>query len=292
MKTLILCTLTLFIVCSCKNNGKISDAYGNFEVREILISSESSGMLLLFKPEEGMNLKSSEIVAIVDTIQLYLKLKQLYVQKTNSTAKTEGINATVLVQEQQQKNLLKEKDRFEKLVKDEAVPSKQLDDINDQIDVINQQINSTKTQLNLVKSEAASTDVQIEQVKDQIARCKIKNPIEGTVLETYVEQSELISAGRNLYKIADLENMELRVYVSGDQLPKLKIGQKVNVLIDRDKEQNTTLDGEVSWVSQTAEFTPKIIQTKEERVNLVYAVKIKVKNDGSIKIGMPGEVVF
>jgi HlyD family secretion protein len=185
-----------------------------------------------------------------------------------------------------------DKDRTEKLLKDNAAPVKQLDDINGKIKVIDSQIASIKTQNAAVLDELTGMDRQIDQTKDQLNRCKIVNPINGAVLEKYIEPSEITTPGRALYKIADMDQMILRVYVSGAQLPSIKIGQKVKVMIDKNEKENQDLQGIITWVSPQAEFTPKIIQTKEDRVNLVYAVKVTVKNDGRLKIGMPGEVKF
>jgi HlyD family secretion protein len=178
------------------------------------------------------------------------------------------------------------------LLKDEAATQKQLDDINSQIDVFDKQIKSIEVQNSTVFNELKAMEKQIEQIDDQINRSVLKSPVTGTVLEKYAEQYELAIMGKPIYKIANLSKLELRVYISGSQLNKIKLRQKVNVLIDENAEENKKLKGEITWISEQSEFTPKIIQTKEERVNLVYAVKISVKNDGSLKIGMPGEVLF
>ena len=167
-----------------------------------------------------------------------------------------------------------------------------MDDIEGKLDVVNNQIKSTRVQKNSVYAELSALDAQLDMLRDQLKKCHVVNPIDGSVLEQFVEQYELVATGKSIYKIADLSTMDLRVYVSGAQLPHIKIGQKVTVFMDQSKRTNRELEGEVSWISSKAEFTPKIIQTKEERVDLVYAVKVKVKNDGSIKIGMPGEIKF
>ncbi|MFW5721097.1 MAG: HlyD family secretion protein, partial [Bacteroidota bacterium] len=175
---------------------------------------------------------------------------------------------------------------------DQAATKQKLDDINGKYDVLLKQIQATKTQINAVHKEMEVMDRQIELVVEQINKAKIINPVNGTVLEKYVEESEIAAMGKALYKIARLDEIDLRVYVSGAQLPSVKIGQKVTVLVDKDEKTNQQFEGEVVWISDQAEFTPKIIQTKEERVNMVYAVKVRVKNDGTMKIGMPGEVRF
>jgi HlyD family secretion protein len=185
-----------------------------------------------------------------------------------------------------------DKNRVEKLLNDGAATPKQLDDINGQIELVNRQIGSTNTQYATVRTELEVYNAQIAQINESIRKCSIYNPLEGIILEKYAEPNEITAFGKPLYKIADMAEMILRVYVSGEQLPKIRLSQEVEVLIDQDKKTNRKLSGIISWVSETAEFTPKIIQTKEERVNMVYAVKVRVKNDGSLKIGMPGEVNF
>ncbi|MDP4208054.1 MAG: HlyD family efflux transporter periplasmic adaptor subunit [Bacteroidota bacterium] len=292
MKTIstILVTALLFSACSDKN-GK-SDAYGNFETVEVLVSSEVQGKLVQFNVDEGKTFKAGEMVGLIDTIQLTLKRDQLVVQRKASATKIENIRSQIDVQEEQKQTLLVDKNRIVNMLKDNAVPTKQLDDVNGKIKVIDSQIASIKTQNAAVTNEIASIDKQIDQIRDQLNRCRIINPINGTVLEKYVEPSEIAAPGKALYKVADMDKMILRVYVSGSQLSSVKLNQKVKVFIDKNKDEKETLEGEVTWVSPQAEFTPKIIQTKEERVNLVYAVKVSVKNDGRLKIGMPGEVKF
>jgi HlyD family secretion protein len=257
-----------------------------------LVSSEIQGKLVKFLVEEGRTYKAADIVGQIDTIQLALKRDQLVAQRKASATKITNILSQIDVQEEQKRTLLVDKDRVEKLLKDNAVPVKQLDDINGKIKVTDSQIASIRTQNAAVLDELTSMDKQIDQMTDQLNRCKIVNPINGTVLEKYIEPSEITTPGRALYKIADMDQMILRIYVSGSQLPSIKTGQKVKVLIDKNAKENQVLEGTISWISPQAEFTPKIIQTKDDRVNLVYAVKIAVKNDGRLKIGMPGEVKF
>ncbi|HEY4789057.1 MAG TPA: HlyD family efflux transporter periplasmic adaptor subunit [Bacteroidales bacterium] len=292
MKTITILAATLFVLSGCSSKNGKSDAYGNFETVEVLVSSEIQGKLLKFSVEEGQTLKAGDTVGLIDTIQLALKRDQLTAQRNASAAKISNILSQIAVQEEQKGTLLVDKARTERLMRDKAIPVKQLDDINGKIKVIDSQIESIKTQNSAVVDEVEAYDKQIAQIKDQINRCRIVNPISGTVLEKYIEASEIAAPGKTLYKIADMNQMILRVYVSGSQLALVKIGQKVTVLIDQEKGNTKTYEGTVSWVSPEAEFTPKIIQTREERVNLVYAVKVTVNNDGSLKIGMPGEVKF
>ena len=292
MRTIFILMATVFCLSACSDKNGKADAYGNFETIEVLVSSEIQGKLVKFAIEEGQTYKAGEIAGLIDTIQLALKKDQLIAQRKGSATKIANILSQIDVQEEQKRTLMIDKDRTEKLLKDNAAPVKQLDDINGKIKVIDSQIASIKTQNASVLDELTAMDKQIDQTKDQLNRCKIINPISGTVLEKYIEPSEITTPGRALYKIADMDQMILRVYVSGAQLPSIKIGQKVKVMIDKNEKENQELEGIITWVSPQAEFTPKIIQTKEDRVNLVYAVKVTLKNDGRLKIGMPGEVKF
>jgi HlyD family secretion protein len=292
MRTISILLATVFCLSACSDKNGKADAYGNFETIEVLVSSEIQGKLVKFAIEEGQTYKAGDIAGLIDTIQLALKRDQLIAQRRGSATKIANILSQIDVQEEQKRTLLIDKDRTEKLLKDNAAPVKQLDDINGKIKVIVSQIASIKTQNAAVIDELTAMDKQIDQTRDQLNRCKIVNPINGTVLEKYIEPSEITTPGKALYKIADMDQMILRVYVSGAQLPSIKIGQKVKVMIDKNEKENQDMEGIITWVSPQAEFTPKIIQTKEDRVNLVYAVKVTVKNDGRLKIGMPGEVKF
>jgi len=284
--------LFILIASSCGNGKNKSDAYGNFEAVEIQVSSEVQGKITDLKIEEGQKVSKGQIVLTIDTVQLYLKKMQLIAQLNSSGSRLLQVQSQIAVQDEQKKSLDREQNRLEKLVSANAAPSKQLDDINSELEVLKSQIASTKIQNQTISFDVKAIQFQIAQIEDQLNKSNIINPIDGTVLEKYVESGEIVTPGKVLYKIADLSVLRLRVYISGDQLGNIKIGQKVIALIDKDKDQNKKLNGTISWISQEAEFTPKIIQTKEERVNLVYAVKVDVSNDGSLKIGMPGEVKF
>ncbi|HPS65071.1 MAG TPA: HlyD family efflux transporter periplasmic adaptor subunit [Ignavibacteria bacterium] len=277
---------------SCSNSERKSDAYGNFEAVETIVSSEASGKLIYFNVEEGMQLDSGALIAVVDTSQLYLQRQQLSSQKKVVSTKFSNVKAQTDVIEEQKKVNETEKNRIEKLLQDKAASQKQLDDINGSISVLDKQKSSVQSQNSTTKEELGNVETQIKSINDKIQKCYIVNPVKGTVLMKLTEPSEVVSFGKPLYKIADLSVLELKVYVSGAQLSSIKLGQKVKVLIDAGRETSKTLEGEISWISSKAEFTPKIVQTKEERVNLVYAVKIRVKNNGELKIGMPGEVLF
>ena len=289
---IILVLLTAFIISSCGEEERKSDAFGNFEAIEIIVSSETGGKLHSLDVEEGMTIEEGEIVGYVDTAQLYLKKVQMSSQKKVIGSKFNISSSQADVYREQMRVYLIEKERIENLLKENAASQKQLDDINGMLDVLEKQVNSALSQNGVTKQELGNVDVQIKQINDQIEKCIIKNPLRGTVIMKLAEPSEVVSFGKPLYKIANLDEMELRVYVSGVQLPEIKIGQTVKVLTDNGADGFKEMQGTISWISSKAEFTPKIIQTKEERVNLVYAVKVKVKNDGSIKIGMPGEVRF
>lgn len=276
-----------FISCS-QSKGK-ADGYGNFEATEITVSAENNGKLVQFDVQEGNKLQQNTFVGYIDTIPLALKREQLLVSKDVVSSKSEGVLSQIAVLKAKLKTANTNKKRTENLIRDHAGTQKQLDDILGEIDVINQQIRSVEIQNAPVVNELKSIDVQLKQIEDQIEKCKIVNPISGTVLTKYSEPNEITAFGKPLYKIADLEHMELRVFVSETQLANLKIGEEVTVKID-DKDIMKEYPGIISWIALEAEFTPKIIQTKEERVALVYAVKVTVKNDGSLKIGMPAEM--
>ena len=277
----------------CGNGEPTSDAYGNFEATETLVSSEATGRLLAFDVEEGQVLDAGAVVGLVDTTQLALQRAQLRASREAVRAKRQSVRAQIAVLEAQKRVALTEKARIEKLLENDAAPRKQWDDILGQIDVLDRQIASVRTQTAAIEAEIAALDAQIDQVEDRLARSRIVNPVAGTVLVTFAEPHELTAAGKPLYKIADLDVMDLRAYVSGAQLPHLRLGQRVTVLIDENRTDLRALEGEVTWIASEAEFTPKLIQTKEERVNLVYAFKVRVANpDGVLKIGMPGEVRF
>lgn len=273
---------------ACKNNEK-ADGYGNFEATEITVSAENSGKLMQFNVEEGQLLKKGDYVGFIDTIPLSLKRDQLLASKAIIYSKSSSVLSQKNVLKAQLKTAFINKNRIENLIRENAGTQKQLDDINGEINVMQKQIKSVESQNSPVIDELGSIDVQLKQVEDLLQKSNIINPVNGTVLTKYAEVNELSSFGKPLYKIADLSTMELRVYVSETQLSNLKIGQEVTVKVDDNKEMKS-FKGSIIWIASEAEFTPKIIQTKEERVNLVYAVKVAVKNDGSLKIGMPAEM--
>lgn len=282
-------SILTFSLFSCGNDNKKADGYGNFEATEITISAENNGKLMQFDVNEGDVLQKEQFIGYIDTIPLALKQEQLEVSKAVISSKSKAVLSQIAVLNSKLKKANTNKARTENLIKDNAGTQKQLDDVTGEIDVIKNQIRSVEIQNAPVVNELKSIDVQLKQIDDQIEKSKIKNPINGTVLTKYAEPNEITSFGKPLYKIADLNTMQLRVYISETQLADLKIGQEVTVKID-DADEIKSYKGVVSWIASEAEFTPKIIQTKEERVTLVYAVKIDVTNDGSLKIGMPAEL--
>ncbi len=290
MKKILILTMLSALIFSCSNTDDKSDAFGNFEADPVIVSSESSGKIIQLNVEKGQQIDSGFVAAVIDTVQLHLKLQQIHAQKDAVSAKRQTIQAQIAVLEEQKKNLEVNEKRISQMLKDGAATQKQLDDITGQIDVINKQIASTRTQFTSVSREMEVLQTQQTSAKDLLDRGIVVSPTKGTILETYVEQGELAAPGKPLFKMADLNVLTLKVYVSGAQLPQVKIGQEVKVWVDKNATENQSLNGKVSWISSEAEFTPKIIQTKEERVKLVYAVKVEVQNDGTLKIGMPGEV--
>ncbi|MEY8849621.1 HlyD family secretion protein [Psychroserpens sp. XS_ASV72] len=289
IRTILIALTITMLLSACNDNDSKADGYGNFEATEITISAENNGKLIQFNLNEGDVLQKEQLIGYIDTIALTLKREQLQVSKTVIGSKSKGVLSQIAVLNSKLKTANTDKTRVENLIKDNAGTQKQLDDVVGEIDVIKNQIRSVEIQNAPVVNELKSIDVQIKQVDDQIQKSKIINPINGTVLSKYAESNEIVSFGKPLYKIADLSTMELRVYVSETQLANITIGENVSVKID-DQDGMKTYDGKVSWIASEAEFTPKIIQTKEERVALVYAVKVQVKNDGSLKIGMPAEM--
>ncbi len=293
MKNLLfLLILGVTILTSCEYKDNKSDAYGNFEATEVIVSSQASGQIVDFKLEEGNELQINQTVGLIDTVALQLNKKLLEQQKVTIASQYDNLNAEIAVLEQQLSNSRINQNRIINLFNSGAATQKQLDDINGMVDLILKQIAAAKTKRNNIYDQINSVDVQIEQVNEALDKCIIVNPVKGTVLVKYAEAGEVAGIGKPLYKIADLSEMKLKAYISGAQLPHVNIGQVVEVLFDKSEKENTSAKGVISWISQTAEFTPKTIQTKQERVNLVYAIKVTVKNNGAIKIGMPGELNF
>lgn len=281
--------LTAITIISCNKNNEKADAYGNFEATEITVSSESNGKIEFLNVEEGAQLLKGSLVGLIDTLQLHYNREQLKASIETVQSKSTSVLSQINVLNEQIKTAKIEQTRIQNMYAENAATKRQIDEIDGKVKVIEKQISSVQTQNAPILNEIKSIKVQIEKLDDQIKKSKISNPVDGTVLTKYAEPSEITAFGKPLYKIANLNEMELRVYVTETQLAQIKIGQKVTVAIDADNDTKK-YEGNITWISAQAEFTPKVIQTKEERANLVYAVKVAVKNDGSLKIGMPAEV--
>jgi HlyD family secretion protein len=292
MKKLII--LLAVIATGCADNKIKYDASGTFEAVETIVSAEATGVIKKFTVEEGQEILSNQVVGYIDSVQLYLKKKQLEAQIGAVLSKKPNIATQIASLEEQLKQAQREQQRVFNLLKADAATQKQLDDASAHVEIIKKQIAGQESALGITSKslteESAPLTIQIAQLNDQLAKCKIVNEVKGTVLTKYAEPNEMTTSGKPLYKIADLSQLTLRAYVTGAQLPSIKIGQQVTVLIDATADSYKEYPGEIQWISNKAEFTPKTIQTKDERANLVYAVKIRVKNDGLIKIGMYGEV--
>jgi HlyD family secretion protein len=284
--------LALLATAACKNGEQKSDAFGNFEATETIVSAESAGKILEMKVKEGSELTQGQTIALIDTTELYLKKKQTEAQLAATETKRQNVASQISVLKEQKKNIQTNVDRITKMFAEKSATQQQFDDVTGQANVIDRQIANTNTQFQLIGSEAEVVKRQLDLLDEQLSKCKVASPGKGTVLETYLEPGELASPGKAILKMADLSSLELKVYVSGAQLANVKLGSEVKVLIDAGVKEMQTRTGKVTWISSESEFTPKIIQTKEERVKLMYAVKVLVPNDGTLKIGMPGEVVF
>ena len=288
--------LLLLLICThligCQQENR-SDAYGQFEATETTISAEISGKLLHFSADEGEMLDMHRQVGVVDTVITNLKRKELKEQIASTRARIKSIQAEVNVQQEDLELANITLNRTKRMYEDGAATDQQLDDINTKVDRITKRINALQTDKKQIFAEIRSMQARIQQLDQQIKDAIIINPIKGTVLTSFVEQYEMVITGQPLYRIANLDTLTLRVYVSGAQLPEVKIGQQLKVLIDKNKTENQSMQGKVTWIASEAEFTPQMIQTKEERVSQVYAVEVDVPNpEGVLKIGMPGEVQF
>ena len=282
--------LCILMFSGCRTQEK-SDGYGNFEATEIIVSAEASGKLLRLDVEEGSRLTKGTPVALVDTTQLHLSRTQLQAERGALVTKRPSLVARIGVLQAERSNRQRDQNRYRRLVQEGAAPSRQLEDIENAISVLDKEIASLATEEPAIAREILARDARIGQIDDQIRKSLVLNPVDGVVLNRYAEAGEVTSYGKPLYKIADLGNLFLRVYLAEADLPRVKIGQEVEVLIDGEKAGVQSLKGRVTWISSKAEFTPKIIQTREERVSMVYAVKVLVDNRrGVLKIGMPGEV--
>lgn len=308
MKRIVIPILMVVSLTACDNNNNAYDASGTFETTETIVSSEANGIIKQFDIEEGQLLKEGQYIGYIDSVQLHLKKKQLESQVRSLLSKTPDVAAQtnafkkqLAVTQTRLNAQLIEKRRIENLVKADAATPKQLDDITALTDALQKELDVIKgqeaaqnsvlqTQTNGLVGETVPLKVQIEQINDQLADCRIINKVNGTVLTKYAEANEMAAIGKPLYKIADLSTLILRAYISGNQLSSVKLNQPVQVLVDGTNGKFKEYTGVIEWISNKAEFTPKTIQTKDERANLVYALKIRVKNDGYLKIGMYADV--
>lgn len=285
---------TLLVACNAGKNK--FDASGTFETQETIVSSELAGKIVELNLEEGQLLEKGSMVGLIDTTQLFLKKKQLKASIQSLLSRQPEVNKQLAALQEQIFSAEREKKRLENLVKADAAGSKQLDDILTQLSVLKKQYTASQSSLsisnNSIQQDIVPLEVQIEQTQDLIEKSKIINPIKGIVLSKYAELNEVSGMGKPIYKIAKLDELTFRMYISGDQLPLIKIGQTLPITIDAGNGEQKEVQGKISWIASEAEFTPKTIQTKDERANLVYAVKLLVPNDGSIKLGMYGEVQF
>jgi HlyD family secretion protein len=292
MKTIPLIFLAALAATACQDRSGKADAFGNFEATEVIVSPETSGRILKFQAAEGTVIGKGDVVAVIDSTLLILQRAEMDAAIRSIRTKLSTTEAQNDVLNQQISNLDVNIGRIEKMLKDDAATKKQYDDLTGQAEVLRKQIAANNTQKNSIVSEISVYESRKATLQEQIRRCTVKSPISGTILEKYSEEGELTAAGKPLAKIADLTIIRLKVYVSGGQLGSVKLGQNCTVRIDEGNKKYRQFEGTVTKISDKAEFTPKIIQTKEERVTLVYAVTIDVRNDGSIKSGMPGESIF
>ena len=292
----ILLAATLLGLSSCGNKKGDYDASGTFEATEVIVSSEANGKIMQFNIEEGQLLKADEEVGCIDTLQLYLKKMQLLASGKAIASKSTDINKQIAATKEQIGKAEYERKRTENLLKENAATQKQIDDIDSQIAVLKKQLEAQISTLQRgnasITEESSAYEIQVAQLDDQLRKCHITSPICGTVLAKYAEAGELAAPGTPLFKVADMEQIYLRAYITSEQLSEVKLGQKVTVYADYGKEVRKEYPGVVTWISDSSEFTPKTILTKDERANLVYAVKVAVKNDGMLKIGMYGGCNF
>lgn len=281
---------------ACSSGEKDYDASGVFETTEVIVSAKATGEILSLNVEEGQDVKRNEMLGLIDTLQLSLHDQQLAANQSAADSKRLDANRQVASIRQQIINLQKEKKRFSDLLAANAATQKQVDDISYQIEVLQRQLAATQEQIGSNNQSAGNQSMGIKaqraQTEDQIRKAHITSPITGTVLTKYAEQGEYATPGRALFKVGDISRMRLRAYITAPQLTTLKVGQKVKVFADMGETESKAYEGTVEWISDKAEFTPKTIQTRDERANLVYAIKVAVKNDGMIKRGMYGDVKF
>lgn len=296
MKKIIAMAGVALVLNACGRKERQYDATGVFEATETTVYAEQTGALLTFNVEEGDTVGQNREVGLIDTTQLWLKMKQAEAMKSVYQSQKPEQEKQIAVTRQQLAKAKQDQQRYKELVADGAAPAKMLDDANSQVEVLQRQLeaqlSSLRVNTNALDKQMDATDVQAEQLRDQIRKCHILVPAKGTVIEKYVERGEFVSAGKPLFKMADTENMFIRAYVTSAQLENIKTGQKATVFADYGNGGKKEYEGRVTWISSRSEFTPKTILTDDERADLVYAVKVAIKGDGYVKMGMYGEVLF
>ena len=284
----------LLLLASCSSGEKEFDATGTFEATETTVFAEQSGQLMTFNVNEGDEIEAGAEVGLIDTTQVWLKIQQLDATKDVYQSQKPDMEAQIAATRQQLAKAQQEEHRYRELVADGAAPSKMLDDATNQVKVLQKQLAAQQSALSTstrsLDKQMAATDVQVSQLYDQLRKCHVTTPTKGTVLEKYVERGEFVAVGKPLFKIADTQDMYMRAYVTSAQLQNIKLGQKVKVFADYGDNQKKEYAGTISWISSRSEFTPKTILTDDERADLVYAMKVAIKNDGYVKIGMYGEL--
>jgi len=283
----------LIFLGACQGNQERSDAYGNFEADEVVVSAETQGPLQNFDSEEGSRVKSGETVALVDTVLLSIDLERALTGRRAAEAGLEQLRKNIDVQKTRLEVLHREVERVSNLYEDEAISTRKYDEVTGEYDVARKELEHLRSRRQGLREEINLAGQKVKAAREKLKRCSVKAPRNGVILQKYAEKGELVTPGKPLFKMAETNELILRAYISGDQLDDVKTGQEVTVKYDRDQQSEHSTTGRVTWISPSAEFTPKIIQTKEERVDLVYAIKVRVPNpEGEMKIGMPGEVVF
>lgn len=290
-RNILLAGAFLAFITSCSKNGERADAYGNFEVEETTISAQMAGELLWFDVEEGVQLKANQLIGVIDTTTLIIQKKELFANIKSVSVNKQSIAAEQKVMEAELTNLKRERNRVARLVESNAATQKQLDDIEGGINVLKSKMEALKSQYVIINAKIEALDAKVHLIDEQLSKCHIRNPKDGMVLSKLARAHELVAPGKPLYKMADMNKLYLKAYISETQLATIKHNQQVTVSFDFN-DTKKEIPGRISWVSSESEFTPKIIQTKKERVNLVYAIKVAIENDGFIKLGMPGEVNF
>jgi HlyD family secretion protein len=284
--------MSALVLAACHRDAK-PDAYGNFEATEVVVSAQTSGQLQRFTPVEGGRIDRGTVVAVIDTTQLALQRTQGVAQRAAATSRGAEVEAQLRALEAQREVAQRTFERTQRLFAEQAATSQQLDQAERDYRTLVAQVSAARAQRESASMEAASSSARVDQLRDQLAKSAVTNPQAGTVLTTYARAGEIVQPGQPLYKIADLDTLVLRAYLSGSQLPAVKVGQQVQVHVDRGGGKLASMTGTVTWISPTAEFTPTPVQTRDERADLVYAVKVSVPNaDGMLKIGMPGDITL